>query len=440
MSAQQQGTDQIIEVRAGVGDPPSMRAVPGTQLGPLSVGHRAAWKVVAVGVRDEHAFLYFDGATVFVQSVDPQNPAFVNGEPVSKEWTPVPVGSEIAFGEARMAVAVHNEAAVQVSKSNRPFAPGEFVNEDSVVPVRGKQSAAAPSLVTSDTAVDRPFSPGEFANQDPDVTRMAPIEELAAAARPRPGPPRGGTVQMAAIPPGQAPNPAIPPAATSSNPYGPMGGDPNMMMGSFTPMGGVPMAQPHGMMQPDAGPPGNGMAGQTGATQPSPVANLLEKAKTVWQTAPPPRKAIFVLTPFVLISVVIVFGKSDDPPPPLNPPAPTQQTTTTAAPTATPAQTVGPISPPTAAPSNDVPQAAAPDAGQPIAANTSTPQPPSTAPRPPGSAQKKTLERAAADAVAAGAFLEAAALYEQLAREHPENPSFAEAARILRNKSKPTAQ
>jgi hypothetical protein len=54
---------------------------------------------------------------------------------------------------------------------------------------------------------------------------------------------------------------------------------------------------------------------------------------------------------------------------------------------------------------------------------------------PPGQAGKKSLERDAADAVAAGLYDDAARLYDELAKQHPEDPVFAEAARIMREKA-----
>ena len=53
-------------------------------------------------------------------------------------------------------------------------------------------------------------------------------------------------------------------------------------------------------------------------------------------------------------------------------------------------------------------------------------------------AGKRTPERLALDSVAAGSYAEAAKLYDALAVAHPDDPTFKEAARILREKaSKP---
>jgi hypothetical protein len=48
---------------------------------------------------------------------------------------------------------------------------------------------------------------------------------------------------------------------------------------------------------------------------------------------------------------------------------------------------------------------------------------------------RKTPEREALDAVAAGSFEDAVNDYDTLAAVHPENPSFKDAARILRAKT-----
>jgi hypothetical protein len=53
-------------------------------------------------------------------------------------------------------------------------------------------------------------------------------------------------------------------------------------------------------------------------------------------------------------------------------------------------------------------------------------------------ADGKSLQREAADAVAAGAFARAAKLYEELARKYPNKPAYAEAALIMRAKAAPS--
>jgi hypothetical protein len=47
---------------------------------------------------------------------------------------------------------------------------------------------------------------------------------------------------------------------------------------------------------------------------------------------------------------------------------------------------------------------------------------------------QRTLERQAVDLVASGQYERAAFVYDQLARQSPEQPAYREAARILRAK------
>jgi hypothetical protein len=67
---------------------------------PMSVGRRGDWRVEGDGVMDVHAFLVFDGRTLFVCSASPWTPAFVCGHPVGSEWTPLGPGGRVALGRA----------------------------------------------------------------------------------------------------------------------------------------------------------------------------------------------------------------------------------------------------------------------------------------------------------------------------------------------------
>jgi hypothetical protein len=524
--ADRQG-ELLIQVRTGVGEPSVMATVPGEAMGPMSVGHSGAWRVVALGVRDEHAFLYFDGSTLYVQSIDDDNPAFVNSAPVLKEWTSVQSGSEIALGDARLwygppqprpEAEQRAPSPPRLDKLDRPFPPGAFVNEDSV------------------RRVERPFGAGGLVTEDSDVTRIAPLEEGASAISPplggppRPaaggaapfgGPPRpaagvaprgGGTVQMAALPvalaagaggraappglvvsggsndatvqvPVVAPQMMHPsmtgPAGMASMPVttvGPIGPPPSY--GGVSPMGPMAPMGPMGMgpgMQPGmppqqapsypAGPPGQDMsmyatgspAAATGpqaaapAAAPSGKPSIVEQAKAQWKAAPAPRKAIIVLALPVLVSVFFILTYEPPRPPPRprpNAAATTAPTGTAVATTAT-APTAGPVDtslagPPTPTASAGSTDPRAPASGMPSATPTAQPTAVAVAPsatatakptKPGAPPSKKTLQRAAADAVAAGAWVDAATLYEQLARMSPDQPAYAEAARIMRQKA-----
>jgi hypothetical protein len=175
-------------------------------------------------------------------------------------------------------------------------------------------------------------------------------------------------------------------------------------------------------------------AEKPGAGPSAASGSKLAVIKAKWKEATPVQKILVALMLPLLGAVLIIF--SDDPPPPK--PAPGKKPAATAAPTAT----AMPTGTATAAPTADATDAGAPpdpgDGGaqaEPTATvvPTATAAPRATEPAlPPG---KKTLQRQAVDAVAAGSFEEAAKLYDELAKAHPEVPAYAEAARILRAKA-----
>src|SRR5258706_4534553 len=90
----------ILEVREGVGTPDSIALETGRTLDPMGVGTGGDWKVSADGVRELHAFLYFDGARLYAQSVAIEQPAFVEGSPLGEAWTEIVPPATIAIGAA----------------------------------------------------------------------------------------------------------------------------------------------------------------------------------------------------------------------------------------------------------------------------------------------------------------------------------------------------
>jgi len=135
-----------------------------------------------------------------------------------------------------------------------------------------------------------------------------------------------------------------------------------------------------------------------------------------WREASIPQRALVALLLPLFGAMWIIF--TDAPPP-----APAPETTASASASAAPSEV------PSAA-SNEAPAAIVEEP-----ANTATTDASAapTAALPPG---RKTPEREAADAVAAGDYARAATLYEALAKEHPDRKAYAEAARILRAKTK----
>ncbi|WP_156338111.1 FHA domain-containing protein [Chondromyces crocatus] len=92
----------MIEIRIGSGEPQCQRIIPGEPMGPLLVGTSGAWMLSAPGVAAEHAEFYFDGAQLFLRSVDMVAPTMVNGQAVLGVWTPLDPSSEVLLGGARL--------------------------------------------------------------------------------------------------------------------------------------------------------------------------------------------------------------------------------------------------------------------------------------------------------------------------------------------------
>src|SRR5678815_263396 len=82
--------EHLIEVRSGVGEPPTMQFQQGHEVGPLALGRQGTWRISALGVLDVHGYLYFNGQQLFLQSTDRRSPITFKGTPVKLgEWTGV---------------------------------------------------------------------------------------------------------------------------------------------------------------------------------------------------------------------------------------------------------------------------------------------------------------------------------------------------------------
>ena len=152
----------VIEVEAGIGDPPYILLVKGTVLNPISMGRRGMWRIDASDVLDVHAYIYYDGLHVFFQSADLEWPIVVNGRTIGSSWTNAAIPCAIEMGRARLRVRPqHTELDSLSDQETRP-------REDA----------------------KRPFAPGSFSpSRDPERTREQPLHPPAQHARPIPAPP-----------------------------------------------------------------------------------------------------------------------------------------------------------------------------------------------------------------------------------------------------------
>ena len=293
-------TTHVIEIETGIGEPAFIPLSMGHELQPISVGKKGMWRIESPRVLDVHAFVYFDGTSLFLQSADEQNAASVDGYRVGKAWTELHAPCMIEVGSARlryrsliadadnqptmMAPSPPVQAppggpggmrpgagqSMPVAGAPAPPTPG---NAARIPPAQQSQQrmgtqqtgrppiaqGSAPGVQSGSAPIafpkaERPFKPGEFAHPaDVDEsTRIAPLDatgggRVASGSHPRPaaGSPVGDDPstrpEAARVMRG---NTGAVPAAAGSSPYGAMG--PGGMQGD--PMqGGMPPQGPGGM-------------------------------------------------------------------------------------------------------------------------------------------------------------------------------------------------
>src|SRR3954469_2594471 len=96
------GTTHVIEIETGIGEPAFIPLSMGQELQPISVGKKGMWRLESPRVLDVHAFVYFDGSSLFLQSADEANAASVDGFRVGKAWTELHAPCKIEIGLARL--------------------------------------------------------------------------------------------------------------------------------------------------------------------------------------------------------------------------------------------------------------------------------------------------------------------------------------------------
>lgn len=410
----------VLEVEGSQGTARMLRFQGGHRQDPISIGTAGQWVLVGPGVRDLHGYVAFDGNQLFVQSASPYYPLRVDGAAVAAGWQAVAAPARIAVGGVTLSYAQTGGE----SRDTYPRPPALDEERTRFQPVDVPQmqddvtQAHVPSVPyeMNDMDMTRPGVP--LFGDDQDKTRVnaeVPPELLAqapallagilpAAGAPPPHmPPAAGTPTMSPTAPGLlpspfAPSPALPPpqsAYPAQAPYVHPGPGPIL---------DLPPPAPQTVQKP-AGPPWRQ------ALEP-----VLRQAAAQWKETSTPKKAVLFLLPFAFFAVFVIFDES-----------PKAERAGTPAPPATSAVAAArPVSPkPTMAPTT-------PRAPVAPAASSS----PTSAPAPVGStpAGGKSPERLAVDAVAAGEYADAVRRYEELSREHADQPAYREAARILRAK------
>jgi len=421
--------DYVIQARRGDASPPAVGLVAGQVVGPLAFGQTASWPVAARGVLPQHGFFYFDGTTLFVRSVDAMLPVRVGDHAVPEDWIPVKAPSRILFGGAELTFEHVPRAEGQLGDLSAP--PEPSVDETGRYPlpkraerggggagaglanaerkpgaaasVQGPTSARSPAAAPSPNAGSRSsaapragvpdLSPKRGRGPiDDEVTRLGSVDDIVLRAR----------AAKAAV---EASSPSLQaPTEGAAGRSAPLFGPPP----SRTP--DAPAAKP-AEPRPVTSAPTNPAEGP----RPSPAPSSGMAAR--WAAASLPNKASIVLMPLMAASLWIIFFYDDTG----ARPRPKAFASASAAPLSSAPPTRSGASGPSDTSSGPTEVVPAPSGSGPR---------PKIAP-----AKERTLERRAADAVAAGDYAGAATLYDELVREQPDRAAFKEAARILRAKS-----
>ena len=92
----------VLTVRSGTSGVQTRVFPWGTRVEPFAVGAQGAWAVSARGVESIHFYIGFDGRLIHVAAASASVQLFIDASPVGQTWVPLPIGSELRFGEARI--------------------------------------------------------------------------------------------------------------------------------------------------------------------------------------------------------------------------------------------------------------------------------------------------------------------------------------------------
>lgn len=385
---------------------------------PFALGSRGGWRIDAGHVAEAHVLLAFNGHHLYV-CASRDEMALLDGVPLDAQWREAPTPSELRFGSARMSIG-RRAGPEEDTQSPEPEATRMV---DMCLPKR------APTLLRSprddeDTCFDEERLRAALAlsRQDEDVTRIAELDAPAVATKValpfrRPAirtirmPTASRLSSMPPTNPSEAPFRVAPSRPSSPTMAVPLPSD--VESGALAVSGETSLvtstAPPVSSRVPSAAP------------EAVPRGKVGELAHG-WKQASLAKRAIVVLMLPALICALFAMRR----------PARVSAEPAVAVASAVAVESAAAVAVPSARAAASPSVGAAPIASAaPITSAAPIARSKADAA---GIRDTRTAERRALDTVASGLDASAVEQYEVLAREHPDNLAFLEAARILRQR------
>lgn len=91
-------SDLLARIASGDSPRREMQFSFGSAVEAFSIGSAGNWQISGPEIRPIHAFLHFDGETIFALSTADEEPALLNGVQLPRTWTPLPIPAVMSLG------------------------------------------------------------------------------------------------------------------------------------------------------------------------------------------------------------------------------------------------------------------------------------------------------------------------------------------------------
>jgi hypothetical protein len=410
----------VIAIEQGMGEPTSIPLAIGQVVEPISVGRKGAWRIDAERVDDVHAFLCFDGDSLFLASAGESIAVSAGGDVIGTTWTKLRAPCTITLGAAALSfrsLAAAVDAPQALPSLERPFRPGEFASRpypDEITrvsplraPVARVLSVRTPSMSMVPTTDPRPEDTGTASSGPGLMQGSGPASPLVGT--PAPGRPPSAPSMPVHLGRRWLDEPGLQPHdVTGSGPYGWVGTN-SAELGTTAPT-----------------------VGRTDA------AAEARYYITKYKELSLPKRVLVFLGPLSLLAAAYLLLLDDEPRPSRAVASVSAGVDAGSSPSKAVASSA-PLEPGCPPGFVQYPIPSGPT-GVIACVPVGTPMPPPSdaavaSARDGVASAATTLEREAVDAIAVNDYARAAALYEQLRQQHPTTRAYAEAARILSAKA-----